>query len=170
MNTDKRFLKIFLLLFVVNLAVAIVIYLVSPGQVPSRFKDGIFSGYRSSITVFSPLLFEAFLLIVWWLTQLMLPFSISVFKQYPQSYQKMTLSILAFFLGIPKGSQPLDILLGKGTSAIALVLSFLLIPAQFVGLAFSFQSPAITQYVIGLFLGFVVLSIPVTRFFFKRVE
>ena len=164
---SKNFFKYFIILFILNVLFSVIVYVISPKQVPLKLTLKGFEDYRNKIFILFPILFQLILLPIALISYKLSP---PMFRIYPLFLQKLYMKFLGWLLGInPKGFD-IEALITKYTSVLILSMSALLIPVNFIILGFSFEIPNLQVYLFAFVILSLVLMIPLFRIFSKKLQ
>ncbi len=164
---SKKFFKLFLLLFVINILFSVVVYFISPEQVPSKLTNQGFEDYRSkSYNLFFPIILQLMFLFVALFSYKTAPLMV---KLYPQSFQNWYIKLSGLVLGRSFERTDINKVISKFISVLILSMSTLLISFHLISLGFAFKvSNLATLLLLYMFLVLIV-GIFLLRFFSKRL-
>jgi len=169
---SKAFFKLFIILFIINSIFSIIVFIISPEQVPSKLTYKGFENYKGKIFVLYPILLQIIFLVMALIFHKIMPAALTVVKIHPnflQNFFMKGIRLLVRILGI-NPDNTLDVLITKYISAFFLTASCLLIAMNIINLGFSFEVSNFYNYLIAFMILVVVLIIPVFRFFSKKLQ
>ncbi|MBS3120792.1 hypothetical protein J4420_03685 [Candidatus Woesearchaeota archaeon] len=172
---SKNFFRIFIILLVINIILTILVYLTFPESAPSDLSQR-FEGYHSKnsivLQLLFPLLFQLFLLPLALLFYKIMPAMIKIYPQFLQNFYQKFIGLL---LGINTKSMDIGLLISKYISVLMLTMSAFVISLHLVMLTIAFTISSLNidflMWLVFIWLAlFIILTIPVCRLFFKKLQ
>jgi hypothetical protein len=162
----SNYIKLTILLIILNSTISLILYTISPNQIPSRIISGEFLEYKDKNSVFIPVLFQLILLPVSYLLFKMVPaWAETKLKFYPNLIRKSSKIFMGKdYIGINNKKFMLAFY-----KAFILVLSLFIVIFNLLTFGFIVEDQYIEIYTYGFVILFIILLIPIFRFFSKYV-